>query len=104
MRSTVRPRSVSRSRIIKQSDIFLSGQALDPYALLEDVLKNLNSTDIPLAVVLTDGESSISYLLSVFLSKEYEVNENRVHFGFKTMDVSSLRAKIEFNVDIDADT
>lgn len=101
MSSSTRSRSVSRSRIIKSSDVFTSGRALDPYILLEEVLKNLNSTDIPLAVTIGDGTSSVSFLLSVFLSKDYEVVDDEVILGFRRLKIDSIKAKIEFNVEVE---
>lgn len=103
MKSTVRSRSVSRSRIVKRSNLYQSGEALDPFILLGDILPGLTTTDIPLAVVLSDGDSSVSYLLSVFLTKDYEVVDDKVVFGFKRLNVKDLRAKIEFNITIDPD-
>lgn len=101
MSSSTRSRSVSRSRVIKSSDVFTSGRALDPYILLEEVLKNLNSTDIPLAVIISDGTSSVSFLLSVFLSKDYEVVDDEVILGFRRLKIDSIKAKIEFNVEVE---
>lgn len=101
MSSSTRSRSVSRSRVIKSSDVFTSGRALDPYILLEEVLKNLNSTDIPLAVTISDGTSSVSFLLSVFLSKDYEVVDDEVILGFRRLKIDSIKAKIEFNVEVE---
>lgn len=101
MSSSTRSRSVSRSRVIKSSDVFISGRALDPYILLEEVLKNLNSTDIPLAVTISDGTSSVSFLLSVFLSKDYEVVDDEVILGFRRLKIDSIKAKIEFNVEVE---
>jgi hypothetical protein len=101
MSSSVRSRSVSRSRVIKQTDLFPSGQALDPYVLLEDILNGLVSTEIPLSVIISDGDSSVSFLLSFFLSKEYEVDGDEVIFGFRRLKTASLRAKIEFNISLD---
>lgn len=101
MSSSTRSRSVSRSRVIKSSDVFTSGRALDPYILLEEVLKNLNSTDIPLAVTIGDGTSSVSFLLSVFLSKDYEVVDDEVILGFRRLKIDSIKAKIEFSVEVE---
>jgi hypothetical protein len=102
MSSSIRSRSVSRSRVIKKSDLFPGGEALDPYVLLEDVLKNLNSTDVPLSVKLSDGNNTVVFILSTFLSKDYEVVNGKVTFGFRKLDVDSLRAKIEFDIGIES--
>lgn len=87
--------------MIKQNDLFPSGQALDPYVLLGDILNGLVSTEIPLSVVISDGNSSVSFLLPFFLSKEYEVDGDEVIFGFKRLKTASLRAKIEFNISLE---
>jgi hypothetical protein len=103
MSSHIRSRSVSRSRAVKNSDLFPSGKSLDPLVLLADVLDNFKSLDIPLAVNISDGENEVSYLLSVFISKEYEVVEDKVKFGFKKLNVSHLRASISFEISIERD-
>lgn len=95
-----RSRSVSRSRVIKKSDLFLSGEVLDPYALLEGIVENLKSVDIPLAVVIKDETNTVTYLLSVFLNKEYEIREGKVIFGFKKLDVAHLRVSLEYNLSL----
>lgn len=99
--SSNRSRSVSRSRVIKQSNLFPSGEALDPYVLLEDILQNLTTTDIPLSVNVTDGVNSVSFLLNIFLSKDYEVKDGFVIFGFKRLNADHLRCKIEFSIQIE---
>lgn len=96
-----RSRSISRSRVVSDSSLFTSGKALNPHALLEDILPKLNTTDIPLHVVISDGTDSVNFLLNIFLSKEYEVIDEKVIFGFKKLSVGSLRCKIEFNIQLE---
>jgi len=103
MSSQLRSRSVSRTRVIKKSDLFPSGESLDPTALLADLLDNVKNLDAPLAVKVTDGENEVTYLLSVFLSKEYEVSGGKVRFGFKKLNVEHLRASISFDIYIESD-
>jgi len=101
MSSSLRARSASRSRVIKHSDLFKSGKSLDPIALLSDLLEHVKSLDIPLAVKITDGINEVTYLLSVLISKEYEVIDEKVKFGFKRLDIKSLKATISFDVALD---
>lgn len=106
--SSSRSRSVSRERVIRQSSLFPSGRALDPHALLSDVLPKLTTTDIPLNVTITDGTNSVTYSLNTFLSKDYEVRKdsetdgvNKVIFGFQELNADGLRCKIEFSIQIE---
>jgi len=93
-----RSRSVSRSRITKLNDIFPSGESLDPLALLSDLLPNINNLDIPLNVNITDGEKAVSFLLSNFIKREYEVVGTYVKFGFVRLNVSKLKVNISFDL------
>lgn len=104
MSSEIRERSISRTRVIKVSDLFPSGESLDPIALLSDLLPHLNSFDIPLGITISDGNLSASYLLSVFVSREYEVLEGKVKFGLKKLDVRSLKINISFDLSVIDDT
>lgn len=100
----VRSRSTSRSRVVKKSDLFPGGEALNPHALLEDVLKHVKDTSIPLSVDLTDGNVKVSYNLNTFLSRDYEVVDGYVKFGFRRMLVNRLSAKIGFDIHIGEDS
>jgi len=98
--SNQRSRSISRNRVIKISDIFPSGESLDPVALLSDLLPHINNLDIPLAVTLSDKSDSVTFLLSVFISREYEVIGDLVKLGFKRLRIKELTAKISFDISI----
>jgi len=100
MSSDLRSRSVSRSRITKISSEATSGEVLDPAALLEDLLSKIPNLDAPLGVTLTSGTDSVTYLLSTFLSKEYEIREGLVIFGIKKLQLKGLRARISFEVEV----
>jgi hypothetical protein len=104
MPSGLRSRSVSRSRVVKTSELFESGEALDPLVLLADILPKLNDLDIPLGVTLSDNQKSVTYLLSVFTEKEYEVIVDEVKFGLKRLKIRELKVEIKFNVQIVDDT
>lgn len=98
--SLVRSRSVSRQRVVKLTEAFGSGEALDPYIFLEELLPHIKDLDVPLSVKLTDGENDVIFLLSNFLSKEYEVVGDLVKFGFKRLKLRSLKANISFDVNV----
>lgn len=100
MTSKLRARSISRNRVVKISDAFPSGEALDPIALLVDILPKLTDLDIPLGVTLSDNEKSITYLLSIFTEKQYEVIDDEVKFGLKRLKIRDLKIEIKFNVEI----
>jgi hypothetical protein len=97
---SVRNRSQSRSRVVKKSDLFASGESLDPYALLDGILNQLVSVDVPLSVKLTDGETSVAFNLNTFLGKEYEVKGDLVKLGFKSLKIRHLKASISFDVEL----
>jgi len=102
--SPVRSRSVSRTKIVKLTDTYESGEALDPQALLSDLIPHVNDFDIPLSVNLNDGKNSVSFLLSVFISKEYEVIDHFVKFGAKKLDIRNLKVNISFDIEVSEDT
>jgi hypothetical protein len=95
-----RSRSTSRTRITVKTDQFASGEALDPVAFLSDILGELKSFDAPLAVILDDGSTKVSYGLATFVSKKYEISNDMVSFGFKKLNLRSLKAKIEFDIQV----
>lgn len=98
MSSGLRSRSVSRTRFVRKTDLFESGESLDPYLLLDDLLKNLKDTQAPLSVKISDGTRSVTYLLSTFLMKEYEIINGKVKFGIISLDIDSLRVNISFDI------
>jgi hypothetical protein len=97
----LRPRSLSRSKVVKISDAFPSGECLDPIALLDDLLNKVENVNLPLAVNLTDGENSVSFLLSIFISKEYEVLNGKVKFGLKKLNIKNLKIEISFKIELE---
>jgi hypothetical protein len=52
-------------------------------------------------VKLTDGETTVNYLLSIFLSKDYEVEGGYVKFGFRHLRLKSLKASVGFEIEIE---
>jgi hypothetical protein len=52
-------------------------------------------------VKLSDGENTVNYLLSVFLSKDYEVDGAYVKFGFKRLKLNQLKASVGFEIEIE---
>jgi hypothetical protein len=100
MESGARSRSTSRSRVVKCNNDFISGESLDPVALLDDLLKSIPDLDVPLVVKISDDSNSITYLLSTFLSKEYEVCGDTVKFGLKRLSIKKLRVQVIFDVEI----
>lgn len=98
--SLSRSRSVSRSRITKLTELFPSGESLDPVALLSDLLPHINSFDVPLAVKLSDDTNSVIFLLSIFIQKEYEIINDEVKFGFKRLKLKELHVSISFDLNV----
>lgn len=98
--SSSRSRSVSRTRVVKLTDLFPSGESLDPVALLDDVLPHINNLDIPLAVKISDSTNTVFFLLSTFISKEYEVIDDVVKLGFQRLKVKELKVNISFDISI----
>jgi len=96
----MRSRSVSRSRVVKINNDFASGESLDPSALLSDLLSNVKTLDVPLTVKISDGNKEVSYSLPVFMSKEYEVVDGVVKFGFQRLQVRSLHVNISFDLQV----
>jgi hypothetical protein len=101
--NTVRPRSVSRSRITVIDPGDPNAECLDPCQLLESVLKDLKSVDIPLVVKIADETESVYYKLSTFTSKLWPIRDGKVHFGLKRINYRDLRASIHFDVIVQPD-
>jgi len=100
MSSNSRSRSISRSRVVKLSEVVPSGEVLDPIALLSDLLPHVNDLDIPLVVTISDTIQKVSFLLSIFIQKEYEVSGHSVNFGFKKIDLHDLKVNISFDLNV----
>jgi len=101
--SNLRSRSVSRSRVTKLSTLFPSGESLDPVALLSDLLPHITDLNVPLSIDLSDSSDSVSFLLSVFIQKEYEISGEFVKFGFKKLKLRELKASVSFDIVITND-
>jgi len=98
-----RSRSVSRSRVTKLSDSVEGGEVLDPVALLDDLITNVTSVDIPLVVRVCDSRQGVNYLLKNFISKEYEVKDGRVKFGIRWLTLRELRVEIKYDLMVSDD-
>lgn len=99
----IRNRSVSRSKIIKISAEDGEKEYLDPVALLGEIIPHITDFDIPLHVNISDKNNSVTYLLSIFVSKEYEVIENMIKFGFKRISIKEMRVNISYDLEITAE-
>lgn len=100
MSSHVRARSLSRERVVKKTDAFPGGESLDPVALLGDLLDKIKDLDTPLSITVSDNNNSVTYLLSAFISKEYEIIDNKVKFGLKRLAVKELKVRVSYDVQI----
>lgn len=96
-----RQRSRSRESVVIKTDEFVSGSALDPTKLLAEVLSGLNSLDVALTVNITDGDKTVVFALNSFVSKNYEVVDGMVKFGYKRLSVDHLRARLTYEINID---
>lgn len=99
----IRNRSVSRSKIIKISTEDGDKEYLDPIALLGELIPHITDFDIPLHVKISDLSSSVSYLLSTFVSKEYEVFNDTIKFGFKRIRIKEMKVNISYDLEITAE-
>jgi hypothetical protein len=98
-----RSRSTSRSRIVKLSNTVPGGEMLDPYALLDDILKHFNSTDVPLVVKLEDGINTVSTSLQSFLQRDHEIVDGYIKIGFRKIAVKGLSASISYQIEVKDD-
>jgi len=98
-----RSRSVSRSRVTRLTDSVEGGEVLDPVALLNDLVSNVISVDIPLVVHLSDSRQSVNYQLKNFISKEYEVKDGCVKFGIHRLILRELKVEIKYDLMISND-
>lgn len=93
-----RPRSQSRERVVVKTADFASGEALDPVKFLSDLIDGLNTLDVAISINLSDGTKKVSYQLSTFVRKQYEVRDGLVKFGFRSLRLDSLRATVSYEV------
>jgi len=101
MSSSVRPRSVSRSRVTVIDPGDPDNESLDPVQLLDPLLSQLKSLDGPLIVKINDSTTSVEYPLSVFTSKLWPIRDNHVIFGFKRILFKELTATITVVINTD---
>jgi len=73
-------------------------------ALLEPLLSHIKDTSAPLAVRISDSKTSVTYLLGTFLSKNYEVKDKCVKFGYKNIILSEMKVNISFDITVEDDT
>jgi len=99
----IRNRSVSRSKIIKISIDDGDKEYLDPIALLGELIPHITDFDIPLHVRISDLNSTVVYLLSTFVSKEYEVVNDTVKFGFKRIRIKEMKVNLSYDLEITAE-
>lgn len=96
----IRNRSVSRSKVVKISSEDSEKEILDPVALLDELLPHITNFDVPLHVRLSDSQTSVTYLLSVFVSKEYEMTGDMVKFGFKRIKLKEMKVNISYDLEV----
>jgi len=96
----IRNRSVSRSKVIKISEEDGDKEYLDPIALLGEIIPHITDFDIPLHVKISDSDSSVVYLLSVFVSREYEVVDDVIKFGFKRIKIKEMKVNISYDLEV----
>jgi len=102
MPDMIRSRSVSRTRITVIDPGNPDSECLDPCQLLESVLTNISSLDIPLIVELTDEVNTVNYPIKTFTSKLWPIKGNKVVFGLKKLLLKSLRVSIRFELSIES--
>lgn len=99
--STVRPRSISRSRITVIDPGDPDNECLDPNQLLESLLKQIRSLDVPLVVCISDESTRVEYPLKVFTSKLWPIRGNHVIFGLQRINFKQIKASITYDVEIE---
>jgi hypothetical protein len=72
----------------------------DPYKLLDDLLPHLNNLNIPLIVSITDNVTSVNYNLAQFLSKDYSITDNHIHFGGVLINKTNAHISIHYECDV----
>jgi len=102
MPDVLRSRSVSRTRVTVIDPGNPDAECLDPCQLLESVIKNLSSLDIPLVVELSDEDNSVTYPIKIFTGKLWPIRGNRVVFGLKKLLLKSLKVSIRFELSVEA--
>lgn len=99
----VRSRSVSRHRVTVIDPGNPDAECLDPNQLLEKLLSNISSLDIPLIVVLSDEVNTVNYPLKTFTAKLWPIKNGKVVFGLSKLSFKQLRVSIRFDLEIESE-
>jgi hypothetical protein len=99
---STRPKSIQWDNVTRNTPEFPSGKCLDPSALLSGLLPHFHTTNLPISVNLSDGTVEVAYSLMNFLSKNYEISNNLIHFGFKRLKFETLRVSLIYELEIDS--
>jgi len=102
--TTVRPRSISRSRVTVIDPGDPDRECLDPNQLLDQLLSNLRNLDVPLVVSISDNSTQVQYPLKTFTSKLWPIREGDVIFGLKRIKFREIKAEIKFNIEVESET
>jgi hypothetical protein len=70
--------------------------SLEPGKLFEAIPREVLDMDCPLVVTVSDGESTLEFTMSTFLSRSYRVVGKTIRFGSKRLKISQL--SISFSV------
>jgi len=95
---TARPRSVSQSQITVIDPGNPDTACLDPFQLLDPIISQLRSLDVPLVVKITDGVTTVEYTLAIFTSKLWPIRDGKVVFGLKKVVFDEIKASISVTI------
>lgn len=97
------PDSLYLRDVIKDSGKGDGSQILDSQALLRNLANIYGDVDELVTVTIKDGKELVSYSLESFLSKDYEIENKKIKFGFKKISISGFKVSVSYDVVVQED-
>jgi hypothetical protein len=98
-----RPYSIYLGDAIKVSPTGDGTQYLDSGILLSALGNVYSSVDNVAVINITDGNENVSFTLNSFLSKNYDIENDKIKFGFKRIKVNGFRVSITCDIEFSKD-
>jgi len=88
------PYNVIIDSSIKELEPGSGKRVLDPHLLLNSLGHIYSDMDTITSVQLTAGNEQVIYSLNSFLSKNYDIEDDKIKFGFKRLKINGLRVAL----------
>lgn len=88
------PYNILISDAIKEVEPGSGKRVLDPHLLLDSLGHIYSDMDSVTSVQLTAGNEQVVYSLNSFLTKNYDIEDDKIKFGFKRLKINGLRVAL----------